>query len=138
MDAQEFFSQLDNIPDIPTLQNTVIKVNKMLQDYETSIKTLTSFIEKDQAIIAKILRLVSSTFYEFGSKTTTIPHAIVVLGFNAVRNAVVWVSIINEGALGTHAPYFRSSHLQQSLAQTVHRYCGICQRYCMTYPPWLS
>jgi HD-like signal output (HDOD) protein len=110
----------------------------MLQDYETSIKTLTSFIEKDQTILAKILRLVKSTFYGFRSKTRTIPHAIVVLGFNAVRNAVVSVSIINEGALGTHAPYFRSSHLQQSLAQTVHRYCGVCQSHCMAYPPWFS
>jgi HD-like signal output (HDOD) protein len=110
----------------------------MLQDYETSIKTLTSFIEKDHARVAKILRLVNSTFYGFRSKIRTIPHAIVVLGFNAVRNAVVSVSIINEGALGTHAPYFRSSHLQQSLAQTVHRYCGVCRRHCMAYPPWFS
>jgi c-di-GMP-related signal transduction protein len=110
----------------------------MLQDYETSIKTLTSFIEKDQTILAKILRLVKSTFYGFRPKTRTIPHAIVVLGFNAVRNAVVSVSIINEGALGIHAPYFRSSHLQQSLAQTVHRYCGVCQSHCMAYPPWFS
>jgi HD-like signal output (HDOD) protein len=138
MDAQEFFSQLVNIPDIPTPQNTVTKINKMLQDYETSIKTLTSFIEKGQVILAKILRVVNSTFYGFRSKTRSIPHPIVVLGFNAVRNVVVSVSIINEGALGTHAPYFRSSHLQQSLAETVHRYCGACRRHCMVYPPWFS
>jgi len=94
MDAQAFFRELDSIPDIPTLRSTVVKINKMLQDYDTSIKELSSIIEKDQAIVAKILRLVNATFYGFRSEIRNIPHAIVVLGFNAVRNAVASVSII--------------------------------------------
>jgi len=94
VDARVFLKALDSIPDIPTLRSTVVKVNRMLQDYDTSIKRLSSLIEKDQAIVAKILRLVNATFYGFRSEIRNIPHAIVVLGFNAVRNAVVSVSII--------------------------------------------
>ena len=94
MDAQSFFKKLDGIPDIPTLPNIVIQVNKMLQDYDTSIKKLGTIIEKDQAMVTKILRLVNSTFYGFRSKITNIPHAIIILGFNTIRNAVVSVSII--------------------------------------------
>lgn len=85
---------LDNTPDLPTLPSIVIEVNKMLQDSETSIKKLRHAIEKDQSMVSKILRLVNSSFYGFRSKISTIPHAIIVLGFNPTRNAVVSVSMI--------------------------------------------
>ena len=94
MDAQTFLKKLDSIPDIPTLPNIVIEVNKMLQDHDTSIKNLSKVIQKDQGMVTKILRLVNSTFYGFRSRITNIPHAVIILGFNTIRNAVVSVSII--------------------------------------------
>lgn len=94
MDAKTFFKKLDNIPDIPTLPSIVITVNKMLQDYDTSIKDLTKTIEKDQAMVTKLLRLVNSAFYGFRSKIKNISHAVIVLGFNTIRNALVSVSTI--------------------------------------------
>ncbi|MBW1676802.1 MAG: HDOD domain-containing protein [Deltaproteobacteria bacterium] len=95
MDSRTFLKKLDRIPDIPTLPTVVFKVNKMLQDYDTSIKDLSKAIEKDQAIVSKILRLVNSAFYGFRSRINTIAHAVTILGFNTVRNAVVSVSIID-------------------------------------------
>jgi len=94
LDAQTFLKKLDSIPDIPTLPAIVVKVNKMLQDDDTSIKNLSKVIEKDQAMVTKILRLVNSTFYGFRSRITNISHAVIILGFNTIRNAVVSVSII--------------------------------------------
>jgi len=94
MDAQTFLNKLDRIPDLPTLPSIVTKVNNLLQDPDTSIKKLGDTIETDQAMVAKILRLVNSTFYGFISKIRNIPHAIIILGFNNVRNALVSVSII--------------------------------------------
>ncbi|MBW1740911.1 MAG: HDOD domain-containing protein [Deltaproteobacteria bacterium] len=95
MDAQTFFRKLDRIQEIPTLPTVALKVNKMLQDYDTSIKTLSKTIEKDQAMVSKILRLVNSAFYGFQSRINNIPHAVTILGFNTVRNAVISVSIID-------------------------------------------
>ena len=94
MDAQTFLKGLDNIPDLPTLPNIVLKVNNLLKDHDSSIKELGKTIEKDQAMVTNILRLVNSTFYGFRSKIRNIPHAIIILGFNNVRNALVSVSII--------------------------------------------
>jgi putative nucleotidyltransferase with HDIG domain len=94
MDAQTFLKGLDNIPDLPTLPNIVLKVNNLLKDQNSSIKELGKTIETDQAMVTKILRLVNSTFYGFRSKIRNIPHAIIILGFNNVRNALVSVSII--------------------------------------------
>lgn len=95
MDSRTFLKKLDRIPDIPTLPTVALKVNRMLQDYDTCIKDLSKAIEKDQAIVSKILRLVNSAFYGFRSRINTIPHAVTILGFNTVRNAVISVSIID-------------------------------------------
>ena len=95
MNAQTFLRKLDRIPNIPTLPAVAVKVNNMLQDDDTSIRTLSMAIEKDQAMVSKILRLVNSAFYGFRSKIGNIRHAVTLLGFNTVRNAVVSASIVN-------------------------------------------
>jgi len=94
LDSKTFFEKLERIPDIPTLPNVVIKVNEMLRDEDTSIQKLTKIIENDQAMVAKILKLVNSTFYGFRAKIKNIPHAVIILGFNTLRNAIVSVSIV--------------------------------------------
>ena len=70
-------------------------MNKYLRDPDTSIKTVCDTIEKDQAIALKILKLVNSAFYGFKSKISDLRNAVVLLGYNAVRNAIVSLSVIN-------------------------------------------
>jgi putative nucleotidyltransferase with HDIG domain len=100
MEPNAFFKKLDTIPDIPTLPNIVFKVNKMLENYDTSISDLCTIIEKDQAMVTKILTLVNSTYYGFRSRINNTVHAVIVLGFNTVRNAIVSVSIIRAFSKG--------------------------------------
>lgn len=95
MDAKTIFKELDRIEELPTLPAIAMEVNRMLQDYDTSIKALSQTIENDQAIVPRILKLVNSSFFGVRSKIMNIAHAIVILGFNTVRNAVVSVSIID-------------------------------------------
>ncbi len=95
MDAQLILKKIDRIEDIPTLPTIVFELNKYLQDPDTSIKTVCETIEKDQAIALKILKLVNSAFYGFKNKISDLRNAIVLLGYNSVRNAIVSLSIIN-------------------------------------------
>jgi len=94
MESNKIFKKLDRMEELPTLPAIAMEVNKMLQDYETSIKDLALVIEKDQAMVPKILKLVNSSFFGFQSKISNLTRAIMLLGFNTVRNAVVSVSII--------------------------------------------
>jgi putative nucleotidyltransferase with HDIG domain len=94
MNNNELKRSLDKIENLPTLPSIALEVNKLLQDYDTSIKKLSNVIENDQAIAVKILRLVNSAFFGLRSKVGNIPHAITLLGFNTVRNAVISVSVI--------------------------------------------
>jgi putative nucleotidyltransferase with HDIG domain len=95
MDEQQFLAKLDRIKDIPTLPTIVFELNKLLRDPDTSIKTVCDTIEKDQAITLKILKLVNSAFYGFKSKISDLRNAVALLGYNAVRNAIVSLSVIN-------------------------------------------
>ena len=95
MDEQQILKKLDRIKDIPTLPSIVFELNKHLRDPDTSIKIVCDTIEKDQAIALKILKLVNSAFYGFRSKISDLRNAVVLLGYNAVRNAIVSLSVIN-------------------------------------------
>ena len=94
MDSKNILKKLDRIDDLPTLPEIAIQINKMLQDYDTSIQDLSVTIEKDQAMVPKILKLVNSAFFGFKSKISDISHAVMLLGFNTVRNAIVSIAII--------------------------------------------
>ena len=95
MDEQQILKKLNTIKDIPTLPTIVFELNQHLRNPETSIATISETIERDQAMALKILKLVNSAFYGFKSRVSDVRHAVVLLGFNAVRNVVVSVSIIN-------------------------------------------
>jgi putative nucleotidyltransferase with HDIG domain len=95
MDETQIMQQLRKIKDIPTLPTIVFELNQHLQHPETSIAKVSEIIEKDQAMALKILKLVNSAFYGFKSRVSNIRNAVVLLGFNAVRNAIVSVSVIN-------------------------------------------
>jgi putative nucleotidyltransferase with HDIG domain len=95
MDANGILKKLEKIEDLPTLPVIALEVNRMLQDEDVSVKQVAKTIEMDQAIIPKILKLVNSAFFGFRSRISNVPHAIMILGFSTVRNAVVSVSIID-------------------------------------------
>ena len=95
MDKETMLKRLDRLTDLPTLPAIAMEVDAMLRDYDTSIKQLAQTIEKDQALVPKILRLVNSSFYGFSSRIGTISRAVVVLGFNTIRNAVISLSVID-------------------------------------------
>ena len=95
MKESKILKRLDLIEDLPTLPAVAMEVNKMLLDYDTTIYKLSGTIEKDQAMVSKILKLVNSSFFGLRGKISNISHAIVVLGFNTIRNAVVSISIID-------------------------------------------
>ncbi len=94
MEESQVLDRLNRIKDVPTLPLIVFELNKLLQDPDTSIANISQAIERDQAMSLKILRLVNSAFYGFKTKISDIRNAVVMLGFNAVRNAIVSLSVI--------------------------------------------
>lgn len=97
--AAQMMAYLQNIEDLPTISSAAMRVNALLQDMDTTARELAGVIEKDQSMSCKLLRLANSSFFGFSSRVSNIAHAVMILGFNTVLNAVLSMAVID--ALGS-------------------------------------
>ncbi len=77
--------------DFPALSQTITEINRAVGDENTRANLLTNIILRDVSLTKKLLRLVNAAHYgSFGSHPiSTISRAVVILGFDAVRNAAI-------------------------------------------------
>jgi HD-like signal output (HDOD) protein len=74
---------------LPTLPSVLTQVMAVASDPESSALDLGRQIASDPSLSAALLRLVNSAYYGFYRQITSIPDAIVLLGFNEVRNVAL-------------------------------------------------
>jgi len=84
---------IDRVSDLPTLPRTVLKITELVNDPKSSAKDLAKVITDDQVLTARLLKLVNSSFYGFPQKIATVTGAIVLLGFDAIRNLLLTTSV---------------------------------------------
>lgn len=94
-DSQSIQKAIEGVSNLPTLPVVIEKITRLLQNPQTSAEEVGKAITTDQAIAAKVLKLVNSAFYGFPGKIGTITHAIVILGFSTVKNIVLTASIFD-------------------------------------------
>ena len=102
-DPQKIISKIE---DLPTLPRTVLKITEMVNDPKSSAKDLSRIITDDQVLTARLLKLVNSSFYGFPQRISTVTGAIVLLGFDAIRNLLLTTSVFdlfgNKNGNGRH------------------------------------
>lgn len=76
--------------DFPALSSTITEINKVVDSESESANRLTKSILQDFALTNKLLKLVNTVSYgQFGGKINTISKAVVILGFETVRNVAM-------------------------------------------------
>jgi putative nucleotidyltransferase with HDIG domain len=78
---------------LPTLPGVAKHISRMVEDRRTSAADLGELIAKDQALSARLLRLVNSPVYGFPGRISSVTHALVLLGFNVVKGLVLGTSV---------------------------------------------
>ncbi|RLC35876.1 hypothetical protein DRH29_05615 [candidate division Kazan bacterium] len=86
---------IKNIDKLPSLPMVATKLLSIVDKELTAAKDLAEVIEKDQALTARILKLVNSAFFGLSSKVTTVSRAVIVLGFNSVKSLGLGISVFN-------------------------------------------
>lgn len=83
--------EMDRGGDFPALSRTIAEINRAVGDENSRANLLTDIILRDISLTKKLLRLVNAAHYgSFGSHPiSTISRAVVILGFDAVRDAAV-------------------------------------------------
>ena len=86
---------IGKIEDLPTLPRTVLKITELVNNPRSSAKDLARIITDDQVLTARLLKLVNSSFYGFPQRISTVTGAIVLLGFDAIRNLLLTTSVFD-------------------------------------------
>uniref|UniRef100_A0A7C4MMI0 HDOD domain-containing protein n=1 Tax=Desulfatirhabdium butyrativorans TaxID=340467 RepID=A0A7C4MMI0_9BACT len=95
MVPQHLKQVIQRIHDLPTLPRTILKITELVNNPKTSAKDLAKVITDDQVLTARLLKLVNSSFYGFPQKISTVTGAIVLLGFDAIRNLLLTTSVFD-------------------------------------------
>ncbi len=83
----------ESIISLPTLPTVVSKMIQLVDNPKTSASSLARLIYTDQSLTARILKLANSAYYGFPREISTVNMAIVVLGFNTVKEMGLSLSV---------------------------------------------
>ena len=86
---------IEKIDKIPTLPLVVTKLTDLIRNPRTSATDVQNVINKDPALSARVLKLVNSSFYGFSERISSVSHAIVILGFNTIKNIALTASVFD-------------------------------------------
>lgn len=81
--------------DFPVFKSTVSSISKVTSTDDASASELASIILRDPSLTAKILKFSNSSYYNLShSQTSTISRAVVLMGFEVVRDLSLSVAVI--------------------------------------------
>jgi putative nucleotidyltransferase with HDIG domain len=86
---------IKRVEDLPTLPKIVLKITELVNNPKSSARDLAGVITDDQVLTARLLKFVNSSFYGFPQNISTATDAIVLLGFDAIRNLLLTTSMFD-------------------------------------------
>jgi serine/threonine protein kinase len=76
--------------DFPALSATISAINRASASEDENVNILTKHILRDFALTSKLLKMVNSAYFgAFGGTISTISKAVVIMGFDRIRNAAI-------------------------------------------------
>ncbi len=95
MTPEQIKEKIKSIIQLPALPAVAMEVVELVDNPKTSASKLGKVISSDQALTAKVLKIANSPFYGFPKKISTIDFAIIVLGFDALKEIVISISLVS-------------------------------------------
>ncbi len=78
---------------IPTLPDTALRVQQMVDDPEVGTKEIGALVAQDAPLATRVLRVANSAFYGLSGRCISVEHASTVLGTGTLRNIVTQVAV---------------------------------------------
>jgi putative nucleotidyltransferase with HDIG domain len=84
--TREILAGIESLPSLPTV---VLEVLRLANDRSAGAADFEELVRRDQALAAKVLKLVNSPFFGLRTKVTSITQAVVVLGLKTLKSVVL-------------------------------------------------
>ncbi len=125
---------LDNleqkVQQLPSLSAIIARLLNLLQREDISMKVLIMEISKDQALMARILRIANSPFYGLSSRISSLQHAGILLGLHSLQGIITATGVMGHFPAGQDQVFNRQSFWQHAIgtgiaAQVLARHSGL-------------
>jgi HD-like signal output (HDOD) protein/signal transduction histidine kinase len=99
---------LQQLEDLPTLPAVAVRLLELTADEKSSVAEVVSLISSDPSLTARLLQLVHRADVGVSGEVKSIERAVVLLGFEAVRSAVLAISVFQSfgNVSERRAPHF--------------------------------
>jgi len=92
---EQIKERVKTIIQLPALPTLALEVVEMVDNPKTSAQQLGRLISADSALTGKVLKIANSPFYGFPKKISTVDFAIIVLGFDALKEIVISIALVS-------------------------------------------
>ncbi len=105
--------RMSHTADFPALSQTISAINRINNSDSERLQSLSEAILKDFSLTNKLLRIVNSATYgQFGGAISTISRAIVILGFDNIRNMAITLLLFEHMRDKAQAEQLREASLK--------------------------
>lgn len=91
--AIDIRSKINDLSSIPTIPIVVTKLISIIKNENATINDLVEVIRHDQSIASRIVSIANSPFFGYPGRINSIEQAVLMLGFDLVKNISLSVSI---------------------------------------------
>lgn len=93
MNVKQIRDKIEQIDSIPTIPVVVRKLLKTVDSPSISLGEIGELITKDQALTAKLLKMINSPIYGFPGRISSVSQALILLGLNVVKGMLLSISV---------------------------------------------
>jgi hypothetical protein len=120
-ERKSLYIKIAEMKNLPTPSQHLKKIVNVIRNPDVSVSEIASVIEKDETLVAQILKLINSGLFALREKIKTVEEAIALLGISKLKELVYSVSIMELFSAEMKVEFFHSfstSALVQHIAKT--------------------
>ncbi|HNW92045.1 MAG TPA: HDOD domain-containing protein [bacterium] len=123
---QRLVAKIDKLPTLPVAATKIVQV---VNNPNTTARDVNQLISTDQALAAKVLKLVNSAYYGLSNKVASITQAVVILGFNTIKSLALSASVLDSFSAAELGSFKRDEFWKHSLGVGVGAklIAGLCR-----------
>ncbi|MGE5399264.1 MAG: HDOD domain-containing protein [Ignavibacteriales bacterium] len=85
---------LSNVYNLPAIPTIMMEISRLLEKPSTTTAELAKVIGRDQGIASKVLSIANSPLYGLPRKVSTIDFAILIIGYQDIKNIITALSMV--------------------------------------------
>ncbi len=113
---------------LPSPNGVALELVRLVEDERSTIAQITSTVESDPAISARLIKIVNSPLAGVARHVASVSMAVRLLGIHAVKNLAIGFSLLSEDRKGSSNAFDYERFWSESLARAVAAR-GLAQRF---------